>query len=151
MKRKKLVFIAIFILIISAILFLFTEYYRLDVVVHRYSFTGENKQWVATYKAHSSGFFYEISKRLKYNGQVEKSFNLTYNGDLEELSAAKKVEYKLSTGEGGTSSFEGVPSRNIFRNRSKGEGLVIITADYIDLTVIIGDNAPENIKLYKAK
>jgi len=76
---------------------------------------------------------------------------LTYKGDLAELSAAKKVEYKLSTGEGGTATFDGVPSRNVFSSSSGGTGAVTITEDYIELTVIIGDSAPENIKMYKTK
>lgn len=149
MKGKKIFYIGAIIICIGIIVFITSKYIRLDIQMHNYSFKGENEQWVATYEAHSRGYFYEVNNRLTYNGNHEKAFKLTYTGDLAKLSAAKKVEYKLSTGEGGISKFDGTPSRNFFNSSSKGDGIAIMPNDYIELTVTISGNSPEAIKLYK--
>ena len=108
---------------------------------------GENSHWIATYKSYSRGYYYEFNNRLRYNGTNETAFNLTYTGDLTKLSA-KKVEYKLSTGLGGSSSFDGTPPiRNIINSNSQGKGLIIIPDDNIVLTVTIEGGISETIIL----
>jgi hypothetical protein len=151
MKGKKIFYIGALIFFIGILLFITSRYFGLDIQIHNYSFKGENGQWVATYEAHSRGYFYEVNNRLKYNGNNEYASTLTYTGDLAKLSAAKKVEYRLSTGEGGTSTFDGTPSRSVFRRSSKGNGVKILPDDYIELTVTISGNSPEVIKLYKSE
>ena len=151
MKGKKIFYIGAIILCLGIIVLIASKYFGIDIQIQHYSFEGENGQWVATYEAHAKGYYYEINNRLDYNGSSETTFKLTYKGDLEKLSEAEKVEYKLSTGEGGTSTFHGTHGRNVFSSMSKKNGALKMPYDYIELTVTISGNSSEVIKLYKSE
>ncbi len=151
MRRKRGFLCIALILGIGIILFGVVRYFQLDIQIHNYSFKGENEQWAATYEVHSKGFYFTVNNKLKYNGKSEKTFKLTYIGDLAKLSAAKKVEYKVSTGEGGTREFASTPGRNIAVGSSKSNSNLIIPDDDIELIATIKGSSPETIVLHKAK
>ena len=146
---KRILILSTALLCVIIIAFAIVKYINLDIQIHNYLFKGESNDWIAVYKANSRGYYTEINNRLKYRGTDETSFNLTYKGDLDKLTA-KKVEYKLSIGVGGSSSFSGPPpKRHIINSFSKGKELIIIPDDYIILTITIEGESPETIIMKK--
>lgn len=121
------------------------------VVLHNYTFIGENDYWKADYRVNGSGTFTEKNGRTEYNSNSEKQLTVTYKKDLSDLSSLKQLQISFqSSASGGTltrSFDDGPTSQKTFTLKSSSMGGAIESKDEIIKVNIDQDGEIQTIEL----
>lgn len=83
---KKILFI-----LFTIILLLLSGYSDKEVTYRHYTYLGENKDWIADYKADTLEIFREKDGKLDYDNKEKDQFRITFKKDVSELASVKNV------------------------------------------------------------
>ncbi len=109
-----------------------------EVIEHDYTFTGEDKNWKATFHIKGQEVFYVKDNVVQYESNYDTTFKLIYKGDLSDLSELNELQYGYVTPLShfkATKHFDTPSKRKVFVENGSGSGNIIRPEERIFVTV----------------
>ena len=123
-----------------------------DIAYYKYTYTGENEQWNATYTVNESVEFTNTDKGLDVETDAKNKLVITYKGELTDLSSVKHMEITYESGvEGGKRTEDYNDGASIssktFTLTSGGKNSAIHNGDEIVTVTITIDGNMQTLEL----